>query len=115
MNIGELLFLYPRGELISPFSLRKDQGFLVHEICLDSLKRVQQETVSAHRPLSLRELLLVLKLSKDELNHRDFDWDYGESFASEGGIGQWGFDASWNPVEDSEVGIALFDSAHTGT
>jgi hypothetical protein len=98
VNIEDLIFLYPRGQLISPLSLRKGQGFLVHNICLESLKRVQQETVSAQRRLSLRELLLVLKLSKHELNDRDFDWDYGDFFASEGGIGQWGLDASWNPV-----------------
>jgi hypothetical protein len=84
VNIEDLIFLYPRGQLISPLSLREDQGFLVHNICLESLKRVQQETVSAQRRLSLRELLLVLKLSKHELNYRDFDWDYGELFASEG-------------------------------
>lgn len=107
-GLEEPFFLYPWGrDFTSSFSLHKHEGFLVHEVCLETLKQVQRETVSAQRPLSLRELLLVLKLNKAELDSRDFDWGYGDSFATEV-LGRWGIDESWNPVEDSEVCPHIF-------
>lgn len=82
------------------FVLKRLQGFLLHDTCLDMLRKVHAETVSSTRPFSPHDLLLFFKLHFKERDDDLFDWGYGNSFGSEYRYEDF---EVWNPVEGSEV------------
>ncbi|KAF5857498.1 hypothetical protein ETB97_005712 [Aspergillus alliaceus] len=84
----------PGGNILT---CNKD-GFLVHDTCLKILKLVHQHTVSAARPLDLRDFVSVMESGLKDRNSDSYDWGYGDTFGR-----KQRFDAGdWVPSEYSE-------------
>jgi hypothetical protein len=77
-------------------------GFLVHDTCLEMLKLVHRDTVSATRPLDLHGFLSVMELGPSDRQYLSFDWGYGNTFRYEDRFNRYGW---WVPVEYSEVSL----------
>ncbi|GKZ34541.1 hypothetical protein AbraIFM66950_004817 [Aspergillus brasiliensis] len=74
-------------------------GFLVHDACLEILKLVWRDTISAIRPIDLRDFVSVMEQGLEDRNSDSFDWGYGTTFSKGPRFEPL---EGWVPWEDSE-------------
>ncbi|OJJ66408.1 hypothetical protein ASPBRDRAFT_59812 [Aspergillus brasiliensis CBS 101740] len=96
-------FFYPRPYGEDPRSNILEcnhDGFLVHDACLEILKLVWRDTISATRPIDLRDFVSVMEQGLEDRNSDSFDWGYGNTFSKGPRFEPF---EGWVPWEDSEV------------